>query len=63
MIWPLERILAPGERFELPRDCSQWLSKNGVEILETDDSTIRAVFHLNITDEDLQKSIDVFNRI
>ena len=39
------------------------LSKNGVEILETDDSTIRAVFHLNITDEDLQKSIDVFNRI
>jgi len=37
------------------------LSKNGVEILETDDSTIRAVFHLDITDEDLQKSIDVFN--
>ena len=37
------------------------LSKHGVKILDTDDSTIRAVFHLNITDEDLQKSIDVFN--
>ena len=39
------------------------LSKHGVEILDTDDSTIRAVFHLHITDEDLGTAIDAFKRI
>ena len=39
------------------------LSKNGVEILDTDDSTIRAVFHLHITDEDLKNAIDAFSKI
>ena len=38
-------------------------SEEGVDILEIDDSTIRAVFHLHITDEDLGKAIEVFKRI
>ena len=36
------------------------LSKEGVDILEIDDSTIRAVFHLHITDQDLEKTIEIF---
>ena len=39
------------------------LSKHGVEILDTDDSTIRAVFHLHITDEDLGEAVEAFKRI
>ena len=39
------------------------LSKKGVGILDTDDSTIRAVFHLHITDEDWGTAIDAFKRI
>ena len=39
------------------------LSKNGVKILDTDDSTIRAVFHLHITDEDVNNAIDAFSKI
>ena len=39
------------------------LSKQGVNILSIDDSTIRAVFHLHITDEDLEKVIDAFGKI
>ena len=39
------------------------LSKHGVEILDTDASTIRAVFHLHITDEDVEKAIEVFEQI
>jgi len=39
------------------------LSEQGVEILEIDDSTVRAVFHLHITDEDLEKAIEAFKRI
>ena len=39
------------------------LSEEGVDILEIDDSTIRAVFHFHITDEDLGKAIEVFKRI
>ena len=39
------------------------LSEQGVEILGIDDSTVRAVFHLHITDEDLEKAIDAFKRI
>mgnify|MGYP000873932816 CR=1 FL=1 len=39
------------------------LSKQGVEVLDTDDSTIRAVFHLHITDEDLENAIDVFSKV
>jgi threonine aldolase len=36
------------------------LSEEGVDILEIDDSTIRAVFHLHITDEDLEKTLETF---
>ena len=39
------------------------LSKQGVDILSTDDSTIRAVFHLHIADEDLENAIDAFRKI
>ena len=39
------------------------LSKHGVGILDTDDSTIRAVFHLHITDEDLGEAVEAFKRI
>jgi len=39
------------------------LSKNGVKILDTNDSTIRAVFHLHITDEDVKNAIDAFGKI
>jgi threonine aldolase len=39
------------------------ISKHGVEILDTDDSTIRAVFHLHITDEDLERAIAAFEQL
>ncbi len=39
------------------------LSEQGVEILGIDDSTVRAVFHLHIADEDLEKAIEAFKRI
>ena len=39
------------------------LAKHGIDILDTDDSTIRAVFHLHITDEDLEKAIEVFAQV
>ena len=39
------------------------LAKHGIDILDTDDSTIRAVFHLHITDEDLEKAIEAFEQI
>ena len=39
------------------------LFKHGVGVLDTDESTIRAVFHLHITDEDVEKAIDVFGKI
>ena len=39
------------------------LVKHGVDILSTDDSTIRAVFHLHITDEDLETAIDAFSQV
>ena len=39
------------------------LSKQGVDILDTDDSTIRAVFHLHITDEDLENTINAFSKV
>ena len=39
------------------------ISKHGVEILDTDDSTIRAVFHLHITDNDVEKAIEAFAQI
>jgi threonine aldolase len=39
------------------------LSEQGVEILEIDDSTVRAVFHLHITDEDLEKAIEAFRHV
>jgi len=39
------------------------LAKHNIDILDTDDSTIRAVFHLHITDEDLKNAIDAFSKI
>jgi len=39
------------------------LSKQGVDILDIDDSTIRAVFHLHITDEDLENTINAFSKV
>ena len=39
------------------------ISKHGVEILDIDDSTIRAVFHLHITDAAVAKAIDAFSKI
>ena len=39
------------------------LSKYGIDILDIDDSTIRAVFHLHITDKDLEAAIEVFTKI
>jgi threonine aldolase len=39
------------------------LSKQGIEILGIDDSTVRAVFHLHITDEDVEKAIEAFIQI
>ena len=39
------------------------LSTYGVDILSTDDSTIRAVFHLHITDEDLERAIEAFAKV
>ena len=39
------------------------LAKQDIDILDTDDSTIRAVFHLHIGDEDLEKIIEVFAQL
>ena len=39
------------------------LAKQDIDILDTDDSTIRAVFHLQIGDEDLEKIIEVFAQL
>jgi threonine aldolase len=39
------------------------LSKHGVDVLDTDESTIRAVFHLHITDEDLENAIEAFREM
>ena len=39
------------------------LAKYGIDIMDTDDSTIRAVFHLHITDEDLESTIDGFLKV
>ena len=39
------------------------LAKQDIDILDTDDSTIRAVFHLHISDEDLDKIITEFSKI
>ena len=39
------------------------LSKYGIDILDIDDSTIRAVFHLHITDKDLETTIEAFKRL
>ena len=38
------------------------LAKHDIDILDTDDSTIRAVFHLHITDDDLDKIITAFSK-
>ena len=39
------------------------LAKQEINILDTDDSTIRAVFHLHIGDEDLEKIIMAFSEV
>ena len=39
------------------------LAKQDIDILDTDDSTIRAVIHLHIGDEDLENIIEVFAQL
>ena len=39
------------------------LAKQDIDILDTDDSTIRAVFHLHIGDEELEKIIEAFAQL
>ena len=39
------------------------LAKQDIDILDTDDSTIRAVFHLHISDDDLDNIITGFSKI
>ena len=39
------------------------LAKQEIDILDTDDSTIRAVFHLHIGDEELEKIIEAFAQL
>ena len=46
-----------------PKRIIEELSKQGVRVLDTDDSTIRAVFHFHITDKDLENTIDVFSKV
>ena len=38
------------------------LSKQGVDTLTIDDSSIRAVTHLHITDEDIDRAINAFDK-
>mgnify|MGYP001166692539 FL=1 len=45
------------------KDMIEKLAKHGIDIMDTDDSTIRAVFHLHITDEDLESTIDGFSKV
>ena len=39
------------------------LSKEGIDILTINDSTVRAVIHLHITDEDIDRTINAFKNI
>ena len=39
------------------------LAKHDIDILDTDDSTIRAVFHLHISDDDLDNIVTAFSKI
>ena len=39
------------------------LSKEGIDILTINDSTVRAVIHLHITDEDIDRTINAFKKI
>ena len=45
------------------KDTIEKLAKHNLDIMDTDDSTIRAVFHLHITDEDLESAIDGFSKV
>ena len=45
------------------KDTIEKLAKHNIDIMDTDDSTIRAVFHLHITDEDLESTIDGFSKV
>ena len=45
------------------KDTIEKLAKHNIDIMDTDDSTIRAVFHLHITDEDLESVIDGFSKV
>ena len=44
------------------KDMIKRLAKHDIDIMDTDDSTIRAVFHLHITDEDLESIIAAFSK-
>jgi threonine aldolase len=39
------------------------LSENGIDVLEVGPTAVRAVVHLHITDQDIDKTIEVFNKI
>ena len=39
------------------------LCKEGIDILTINDSTVRAVIHLHITDEDVDRTINAFKNI
>jgi len=45
------------------KDTIEKLAKHNIDIMDTDDSTIRAVFHLHITDEDLESVIYGFSKV
>ena len=39
------------------------LGKLGIDVLSIDESVVRAVVHLHITDEDISRTIDAFKTI
>jgi threonine aldolase len=42
------------------KDLVESLSRRGVDVLDLSDSTVRAVVHLHVTDEDIDRSIESF---
>jgi threonine aldolase len=42
------------------KDLVERLSESGVDVLDLSESTVRAVVHLHITDDDIDRAIDAF---
>ena len=42
------------------KDLVERLSESGVDVLDLSESTVRAVVHLHITDEDIDRAIEAF---